>query len=38
MIRTKFDSMGWNWEKKLIKKNHAKQKKKQLKKLELNSK
>jgi len=36
MIRTKFDSMGWNWEKKLIKK--TMQKKKQLKKLELNSK
>jgi hypothetical protein len=33
MIRTKFDSMGWNWEKKLIKKNHAKQKKKAIKKI-----
>jgi hypothetical protein len=37
MTRTKFDSMGWNWEKTLIKK-PCKTKKKHLKKLELNSK
>jgi hypothetical protein len=38
MIRTKFDSMGWNWEKKINKKKPCKTKKKQLKKLKLNSK